>query len=781
MLNAAGNATPANLGTATAGTSISYSREDHVHAMPTAADIGAVTTTQLAGYVETAQLGALNGVAQLDGAGKLRTAQIPALTTSQISQITPSVIGAASLTAGTLTTSQVAALTGDVTSTAGNPATTVERIQGNSVSSTAPNAGQALVWSGSAWAPATIEGGSGGGANGLTYYLNQGTAADAPVTGIPGTPHQLGRSGETSQLSVTTGILPLNTWTLAAGFVSESTPIDPDVTSIPAGLWDFNIWAYSDANTNAGTSIRALAYLYNGSTLTLLGTSGSQLLNGVSAQYSLSVLVPQTTIALTDRIYVAIEVQATANNHTATIQFGDSTPSHVHTSLPLVGGTGLWKTVNGVLQSPATLLVNSDVATDAAIAASKIAGLAASATTDTTNASNITSGTLSTAQLATVAGLPSGAQGSSSIVPVVTVDAKGRVTALTTAQISALSSTGSSLTGSLSKFSSETELTKAVAGTDYQAALTTAQPLALSLGGTGATDAATALANLGAAPNTVPNVQTFFTPGTATWTKPANARFIRIQMWSGGGGGASGRKGAAGTQRCGGGGGGSGQYYDAFIAASAAGSTETVTIGAGGTGGSSQTSPDTNGINGIQGGDTKFGTLITLPGGAGASGGSATSGNGGGGGVGGNSGAAASATGSSGASGTPGGTGSTCMPNASGSGGAGGGITTADATSAGGTGGRCILLGFTNGSIGTANGGNGGNGSGMSALPTNGTPVGAAGGGGGGSSITTNGGNGGNGGNPGGGGGGGGSTVNTFNSGAGGTGGSGAMIVTTYF
>jgi hypothetical protein len=153
-------------------------------------------------------------------------------------------------------------------------------------------------------------------------------------------------------------------------------PIDPNINSIPGGIWDFNLWAYGSANANAGTVIRALVYVYNGTDApTLLATSGEQVINNVSAQFSISLLVPQTTVTLTDRIYVAVEVKASANNHTATLEFGDGTPSHVHTSLPLVGGTGLWKNVAGVVQSPASLLVDADVAADAAIAQSKISGL----------------------------------------------------------------------------------------------------------------------------------------------------------------------------------------------------------------------------------------------------------------------------------------------------------------------------------------------------------------------------------------------------------------------
>ena len=365
MLNAAGSATPQALGTAAAGTSAVYSREDHVHALPTASQIGAVGTSDVIS-INHGGTGAITATAART-ALEITPANIGAISTDQQS-------GFATLTAGTLTASQVAALTGDVTSTAGSPATTVVKLHGNTIASTTPSSGQVLTWDGAQWAPATNSSGGGGGANGLTYYLNQGTAADAPTTGITGTPHQLGRTGESGQTTVTTGTLTQNVWTLVAGFVSESTPIDPDVTLIPAGLWDFNIWAYGDANSNAGTSIRCRVYKYNGTTLTEIASpSSDQVINGTSAQYSLSVLVPQTTLELTDRIYVAIEARATGNGHSVTAQFGDSTPSHVHTSLPLVGGTGLWKSIAGVLQSPASLLVNADVASDAGIAWSKIA------------------------------------------------------------------------------------------------------------------------------------------------------------------------------------------------------------------------------------------------------------------------------------------------------------------------------------------------------------------------------------------------------------------------
>lgn len=330
MLNAGSNATPAALGTASAGTSTSYSRGDHVHAKPSASDIGALGATEAMG--------------------------------------------------------------GDLS---GNmPTPTVAKISGQLLAGTAPISGQVLTWNGSAWAPATASTGGGGGANGLTYYLREDVAADSPTTNLPGTPKQLGRTGSASATSITTGALTTGVWTLVGGYVSESTPIDPDVTSIPAGLWDFNVWAYGDANSNAGTVIRARVYIYDGTNApTLIGTSGEQVINSVSAQFSLSVLVPQTTVTLSDRIYVAIEAKAAASNHTVTLDFGDGTPSHVHTSLPLVGGTGLWKSVAGSLQSPASLLVDADVDAAAAIAQSKISGLTTSLAAKADKTTTITAGT----------------------------------------------------------------------------------------------------------------------------------------------------------------------------------------------------------------------------------------------------------------------------------------------------------------------------------------------------------------------------------------------------
>jgi len=69
------------------------------------------------------------------------------------------------------------------------------------------------------------------------------------------------------------------------------------------------------------------------------------------------------------------------------------------------------------------------------ISVTQVSGLAASAITDTTNASNITSGALSTAQLS-ASGVTPGTYGSSSAIPVLTVDSIGRITLASTTAIS---------------------------------------------------------------------------------------------------------------------------------------------------------------------------------------------------------------------------------------------------------------------------------------------------------------------------------------------------------
>jgi hypothetical protein len=264
-------------------------------------------------------------------------------------------------------------LSGDISG--GLHSTSVDKLKGNTIAAVSPRDGEVLTWNGEAWVPgAPANGGSGGG--GVAFYFNGATAAQSPTTGLPGTPVELGRVADTGLTTITSNALSEVTYTLVKGFVSDV--LDPSTTTIPAGLWDFNLWAASNANAANQTIFRIQIYKYNGANApTLLATSDDISIYDptVAAQYIASVVIPQTTILATDRIYIEVQGRATANNRTITIYTGDAKPSHVHTTIPSVTGTGLVKVVSSVMQSPASLLIDADVASDAAIAQSKISGL----------------------------------------------------------------------------------------------------------------------------------------------------------------------------------------------------------------------------------------------------------------------------------------------------------------------------------------------------------------------------------------------------------------------
>ena len=235
----------------------------------------------------------------------------------------------------------ITALTGDVTASgSGSVAATVEGLQGNAVSSSVPTSGQVLQWSGSAWVPGVLAtGGSGGG---QIYYANWATPGQAPLPAV-GT-QELGTTALVAQSSTTSGTLPTGgTYDLVAGFV---TPLSvPGTTTIPAGVWDLNVWASAAGPSLAENTVRfrVKVFKWDGAVTTLLSTSGVTPLYDPSQtiQYATTVLLPQTTVLATDRIYLTVEATSTANNHTITVYFGDATPTHVHTTIPSPAGGDL--------------------------------------------------------------------------------------------------------------------------------------------------------------------------------------------------------------------------------------------------------------------------------------------------------------------------------------------------------------------------------------------------------------------------------------------------------
>jgi len=127
----------------------------------------------------------------------------------------------------------------------------------------------------------------------------------------------------------------------------------------------------------------------------------------------------------------------------------------------------------------------------------------------------------------------------------------------------------------------------------------------------------------GAAVGLNANVQEFTSSGT--WTKPANAKLVYVEIWGGGGGGASGERKANNTSATGGAGGGgsAGVFYQ--FRASELTSTVSVTIGAGGAGGAARTTDNADGAVGTAGGDSTFGSYLKS---SGATGGGAGIGSG---------------------------------------------------------------------------------------------------------------------------------------------------------
>jgi hypothetical protein len=207
--------------------------------------------------------------------------------------------------------------------------------------------------------------------------LNFNTAADAPVTNIPQTPNatkELGLVGETTATSYLSPILSTASYDFLASFVTDLNV--PSATAIPAGIWDFNIFVES-TTTNSSNQIyfKVEVLKYDGvNAPTLLGTSNDTYIYDPAEinQQVASVVMPQTTILATDRILVYLYGRANQNNNRLTFHFGGNYPSHTHSTMPSVTGTGVAKVVNGVFQSPASTIVNADVSATAAIEVSKL-------------------------------------------------------------------------------------------------------------------------------------------------------------------------------------------------------------------------------------------------------------------------------------------------------------------------------------------------------------------------------------------------------------------------
>lgn len=108
---------------------------------------------------------------------------------------------------------------------------------------------------------------------------------------------------------------------------------------------------------------------------------------------------------------------------------------------------------------------------------------------------------------------------------------------------------------------------------------------------------------------------------TSTFVAPPGVTGYEVDVIGAGGGGGSGRRGAAASSRTGGCGGGGGARIQKLIGTITAGTSITVTVGAGGNGGTAISADNTNGNAGTTGGTSSFGTYAYAYGGEGGSGG----------------------------------------------------------------------------------------------------------------------------------------------------------------
>ena len=156
---------------------------------------------------------------------------------------------------------------------------------------------------------------SGGGGSSVSYYLNGGTS-QGTIGGV--TYYEMSKTADTG-----TGVDFNKTGDgFIVAFLTDAG--DPAQLNIPAGNWNYEI--YASMSSNGGTpQLYAELYVYDGTTFTLISTSSNEILyDGVNLNlYTFAMAVPATTLALTDRL--AIKLYSTnSGGKTTTVHTQDS-------------------------------------------------------------------------------------------------------------------------------------------------------------------------------------------------------------------------------------------------------------------------------------------------------------------------------------------------------------------------------------------------------------------------------------------------------------------------
>ena len=156
---------------------------------------------------------------------------------------------------------------------------------------------------------------SGGGGSSVSYYLNGGTS-QGTIGGV--TYYEMSKTADTG-----TGVdFTKSGDGFIVAFLTDAG--DPAQLNIPAGNWNYEI--YASMSANGGTpEMYAELYKYDGTTFTLISTSSNEILyDGTNLNlYTFAMTVPSTTLAITDRL--AVKLYATnSGGKTTTVHTQDS-------------------------------------------------------------------------------------------------------------------------------------------------------------------------------------------------------------------------------------------------------------------------------------------------------------------------------------------------------------------------------------------------------------------------------------------------------------------------
>ena len=155
---------------------------------------------------------------------------------------------------------------------------------------------------------------SGGGGSSVSYYLNGGTS-QGTIGGV--TYYEMSKTAV-----IGTGVDFTKTGDgFIVAFLTDAN--DPAQLNIPAGNWNYEI--YASMSSNGGTpEMYAELYKYDGTTFTLIATSPHEILYDGTALnlYTFAMAVPATSLTLTDRL--AVKLYATnSGGKTTTIHTQD--------------------------------------------------------------------------------------------------------------------------------------------------------------------------------------------------------------------------------------------------------------------------------------------------------------------------------------------------------------------------------------------------------------------------------------------------------------------------